>query len=59
MRILIDECIDWRLIRELTGFDTKTVKQMGWVERKNGALLDLAESEFDVFITVDRNLSYQ
>ena len=26
---------------------------------KNGQLLALAEAEFDVFITVDRNLSFQ
>jgi len=26
---------------------------------KNGELLALAEKEFDVFITVDRNLSFQ
>jgi hypothetical protein len=26
---------------------------------KNGELLALAENEFDVFITVDRNLSFQ
>jgi hypothetical protein len=32
---------------------------MGWAGVKNGALLTLAEKEFDVFITVDRNLSYQ
>ncbi len=32
---------------------------MGWAGIKNGQLLALAESEFDVFITVDRNLSFQ
>jgi hypothetical protein len=32
---------------------------MGWAGRKNGALLSVAEKEFDVFITVDRNLSFQ
>lgn len=35
----------------------KTVPQMGWAGLKNGALLTLAEK--DVFITVDRNLSFQ
>lgn len=30
-----------------------------WAGIKNGRLLALAEHEFDVFITVDRNLSYQ
>ena len=32
---------------------------MGWAGIKNGALLTLAEKEFDVFVTVDRNLSFQ
>jgi len=32
---------------------------MGWASVKNGKLLALAENEFDVFVTVDRNLSFQ
>ncbi|MDQ1523849.1 MAG: hypothetical protein QOE47_1773 [Pyrinomonadaceae bacterium] len=32
---------------------------MGWATKKNGELLKLAESEFDVFLTVDRNLAFQ
>ena len=32
---------------------------MGWAGIKNGELLALAVEEFDVFITVDRNLSFQ
>ena len=32
---------------------------MGWSGTKNGELLSLAEKDFDVFITVDRNLSFQ
>jgi hypothetical protein len=48
-----------RLARDLAEHDVKTVPQMGWAGIKNGALLTLAEKEFDVFITVDRNLSFQ
>lgn len=59
MRILLDECVDWRLARELPGHEIKTVKRMGWLSAKNGALLALAAKEFDAFITVDKNLSYQ
>ena len=59
MKLLLDECIDRRLARDLEGHDVKTVPQMGWAGIKNGALLILAEKEFDVFITVDRNLSFQ
>ena len=32
---------------------------MGWASRRNGDLLRLAEDQFDLFITVDRNLSFQ
>lgn len=59
MKILLDECIDRRLAREFVDYDVKTVPQMGWAGIKDGQLLALAESEFDVFITVDRNLSFQ
>ena len=59
MKILIDECIDWRLGRAITGHDVKTARQMGWASLKNGELLRQASREFDVFLTVDRNLSFQ
>jgi predicted nuclease of predicted toxin-antitoxin system len=59
MKILLDECIDRKLAREFPGYEVKTVPQMGWAGVKNGQLLTLAEAEFDVFITVDRNLSFQ
>ncbi len=60
MKLLLDECIDRRLAKDLERHDVKTVPQMGWAGIKNGALLTLAEKEFfDVFITVDRNLSFQ
>ena len=36
-----------------------TARQMGWASIENGQLLALAAREFDVFVTVDRNLSFQ
>lgn len=59
MRILLDECVDWRLLRDLPEFDVKTVRQMGWTGTANGALLRLAQQHFDVFITVEKNLWLQ
>jgi hypothetical protein len=32
---------------------------MGWASQENGALLALAESKFDVFLTTDQRISYQ
>jgi predicted nuclease of predicted toxin-antitoxin system len=59
MRILIDECLNRRLSRALTGHYSVSVQKMGWGGIKNGVLLALAEKEFDVFLTGDRNLSLQ
>jgi predicted nuclease of predicted toxin-antitoxin system len=59
VRILLDECIDWRLSRAIRGHDVQSVRQAGWTGTKNGELLALASERFDVFITVDRNLSFQ
>jgi predicted nuclease of predicted toxin-antitoxin system len=59
MKILLDECIDRRLAKEFVGYEIKTVPQMGLAGIKDGQLLILAEAEFDIFITVDRNLSFQ
>ena len=59
MKILIDECDDWRLLRDLHGHHVKTVRQMGWLENDDGVLLQLAEQEFDVLLTTDKNLAFQ
>jgi predicted nuclease of predicted toxin-antitoxin system len=59
VRLLLDECLDWRLRRHLPGHEVKTVQEMGWDGIKNGRLLALAEREFRVFVTGDRNLSFQ
>ena len=40
-------------------FEVRTVAEQGWVGISNGQLLALAAAEFDVFVTVDRNLPYQ
>ena len=59
MKVLLDECVDWRVARAIVGHDVKTARQMGWTTLKNGELLLLASQHFDAFVTVDRNLSFQ
>jgi hypothetical protein len=59
VKVLVDECVDWRLASEIVGHEVKTARQMGWSTIKNGELLALAAKEFEVFVTVDRNLSFQ
>lgn len=58
MRILLDECIDRRLAQEIAGHEVITVPQAGWAGITNGDVLRLAQEQFDVFVTVDRNLSF-
>ena len=59
MRVLLDECVDRRLASALSGHVVSTVPQAGWAGVRNGELLTLAAQQFDVFLTVDRNLSFQ
>ena len=59
MKVLVDECVPLKLVRLLTGHSFSTAQQKGWGGFKNGKLLALAEPEFDLFLTSDRNLQYQ
>ena len=59
MRILIDECLDWRLCRALAEHQCTTVQEAGWEGLTNGQLLEQAEKLFDVFLTGDRNVMFQ
>ena len=59
MRILLDEDLPRRLAAILVGHEVSTVQRSGWNDINKGTLLGLAASEFDVFLTMDRNLEYQ
>ena len=61
MRLLLDECLPWRLKPLLAagGHDCQTVGEAGFSGKENGELLDLAENVFDVLVTIDRNIRYQ
>ena len=59
MNVLLDECVPARFARSLVGHAVTTVQKHGWSGIKNGELLELAEKEFDVFVTVDRKLAAQ
>lgn len=59
MKILLDECLPKKLANLLTGYEGKTVTQCGWSGLKNGELLKVAQEQFDVFLTVDKNLPNQ
>jgi predicted nuclease of predicted toxin-antitoxin system len=59
MKVLLDECVPRKLMRELEDHEVFTVTERGWSGIKNGNLLALAAPEFNVFLTVDQNLKYQ
>jgi hypothetical protein len=59
VRILIDECLDWRLCHALIEHHCSSVRAAGWAGLTNGRLLEKAQHKFDVFLTGDRNLSFQ
>ena len=59
MRILLDEDVPRRLGVLLTGHEISTVPRSGWAGIKNGKLLALAATRFDVFLTMDQNIEFQ
>jgi len=59
MRVLLDECLPRKLKWEVQADVVSTVPEMSWASTKNGALLRLAEKDFDIFLTNDRNLEHQ
>jgi predicted nuclease of predicted toxin-antitoxin system len=61
MKILLDENVPTKVKYDFgASFETYTVKDMGWLGKKNGELLGLAVfNSFDIFLTLDKNLIFQ
>jgi len=59
MRIILDECLPRRLLRDLPNDQVTTVPRQGWAGITYGALLARIASDFDVFITMDSNIVHQ
>jgi predicted nuclease of predicted toxin-antitoxin system len=59
VKILLDECVPARLSRLLLPHEVLTTQKVGWAGIRNGELLRRAAADFDVFVTVDRNLAFQ
>lgn len=59
MKILFDECVPLPLARQLDGHECISVQRCGWGGAKNGELLRLAETQFELFLTADQNIYYQ
>jgi predicted nuclease of predicted toxin-antitoxin system len=61
MKLLIDECLPAALQGSLTslGHECQTVRKAGFGSKKNGELLALAEGQWNVLLTSDRNIKHQ
>jgi len=61
MKILLDESLPRKLKNDFpANHEIFSVKDMNWLGKKNGELLQLIiENNFEIFVTVDRNLPYQ
>ncbi len=59
MRLLFDQGTPSPLRHHLRNHIVATTFELGWSKLQNGELLAAAENEFDVFVTTDKNLSYQ
>ena len=61
MKILLDENLTKQLKADFgPDYDVKTVRDMGWLGKKNGELLGLIVfNGFDFFVTIDKNLRHQ
>ena len=59
MRVLLDESIPIDFAQDLSALDAQTVIGLGWAGLKNGALLRQAAGQFEVLVTMDKNLQFQ
>jgi predicted nuclease of predicted toxin-antitoxin system len=60
MKILLDECVTKRLKKHLEEFEVFTIRELGLGGIKNGKLLTYcAENNFDILLTIDKNLMFQ
>jgi predicted nuclease of predicted toxin-antitoxin system len=60
MKILLDECVTKRLKADLNEFEVFTVRELGLGGVKNGRLMAFCvENNFDILLTIDKNLIYQ
>jgi len=56
VRVLLDNCVPWRLAESIHGHDVASVIDLGWANLTNGRLLDVMAGEFDVLVTVDKSM---
>ncbi len=57
MRVLIDACLPVQFKDHLpVSGVVRAARELGWQSLKNGDLLEVAQHQFDVVITMDKNI---
>jgi len=59
MRILVDECVDPGIRHLLAGHQVITVADAQWQSIADNQLIQQAEGNFDVLLTLDRGFEFQ
>ncbi|HWF37218.1 MAG TPA: DUF5615 family PIN-like protein [Candidatus Acidoferrales bacterium] len=61
MKVLLDECVPRpiKISFSVEGHECSTVTEAGFAGKSNGELLRLAESRFEVFVTLDKGMRFQ
>ena len=60
MRVLLDENLHRKLKLSFDhSVEVTTVTERGWNGKRNGDLLQAAQEEFDVFVTMDKGIAHQ
>jgi predicted nuclease of predicted toxin-antitoxin system len=60
MKILLDECVTKRLKKYLEEFEVFTARELALSGIKNGKLMTYCvENNFDILLTIDKNLLFQ
>ncbi len=62
MKLLLDENLPVKLKHRFAaqGFEVSTIKDMQWLAKRNGELLQLMlQNNFTALVTIDNNLAYQ
>lgn len=59
MKILLDNCVKKELLPLFQGHEAVHSSQIRWSDLKNGELLKRADAQFDVMVTIDKNMRFQ
>jgi len=59
LRVLIDNCVPWRLGDAIVGHAVSSVVKLGWADLDDGRLLDAMVGHFDVLVTTDKSIPFQ